>query len=76
MKAEFNAERLSDLNHPNISIGKPFIVVGVGDARGIGVVKAPQVNGTSLAVELGRGWMDVRRGSTFRYPMRAGLSKI
>ena len=55
VKAEFNAERLSDLNHPNISIGKPFIVVGVGDARGIGVVKAPQVNGASLAVEPGTG---------------------
>lgn len=55
VKAEFNAEQLSDLNHPNISIGKPFIVVGVGDARGIGVVKAPQVNGTSLAVEPGTG---------------------
>ena len=55
VKAEFNVERLGDLNHPNISIGKPFIVVGVGDARGIGVVKAPQVNGTSLAVEPGTG---------------------
>ncbi|EFE07465.1 cell envelope integrity protein CreD [Citrobacter youngae] len=55
MKVEFNAERLSDLNHPNISIGKPFIVVGVGDARGIGVVNAPQVNGTSLVVEPGTG---------------------
>ncbi|KDF09713.1 inner membrane protein CreD [Citrobacter freundii MGH 56] len=55
VKAEFNAERLSDLNHPNVSVGKPFIVVGVGDARGIGVVKAPQVNGTSLVVEPGTG---------------------
>lgn len=55
VKAEFNAERLSDLNHPNVSVGKPFIVVGVGDARGIGVVKASQVNGTSLAVEPGTG---------------------
>lgn len=55
VKAEFNAERLSDLNHPNVSVGKPFIVVGVGDARGIGVVKASQINGTSLAVEPGTG---------------------
>ncbi|CEJ63438.1 MULTISPECIES: cell envelope integrity protein CreD [Citrobacter] len=55
VKAEFNAERLSDLNHPNVSVGKPFIVVGVGDARGIGVVNTPQVNGTSLAVEPGTG---------------------
>ncbi|MEG2992106.1 MAG: cell envelope integrity protein CreD, partial [Citrobacter sp.] len=55
LKAEFNAERLSELNHPNVTLGKPFIVVGVGDARGIGVVKVPQINGTSLAVEPGTG---------------------
>lgn len=55
VKAEFNAERLSELNHPNITIGKPFVVVGVGDARGVGVVKASQINGTSLAVEPGTG---------------------
>ncbi|MDA8516653.1 cell envelope integrity protein CreD [Citrobacter sp. Igbk 16] len=55
VKAEFNAERLSELNHPNITIGTPFVVVGVGDARGIGVVKASQINGTSLAVEPGTG---------------------
>ncbi|WP_413595581.1 cell envelope integrity protein CreD [Citrobacter youngae] len=55
VKAEFNAERLSELNHPNITIGKPFVVVGVGDARGIGVVKVSQINGTSLAVEPGTG---------------------
>ncbi|MDW2643736.1 cell envelope integrity protein CreD [Citrobacter sp. HN-141] len=55
VKAGFNAERLSELNHPNITIGKPFVVVGVGDARGIGVVKASQINGTSLAVEPGTG---------------------
>ena len=55
LNAEFNAERLSELHHPNITLGKPFIVVGVGDARGIGVVKVPQINGTSLAVEPGTG---------------------
>ncbi|EPJ3204470.1 cell envelope integrity protein CreD [Salmonella enterica subsp. enterica serovar Derby] len=55
VKAEFNAERLSELNHPNITIGKPFVVVGVGDARGVGVVKASQINGTSLVVEPGTG---------------------
>lgn len=55
VKAEFNAERLGELNHPNITVGKPFIVVSVGDARGIGVVNTSQVNGTSLAVEPGTG---------------------
>ncbi|MDN8601158.1 cell envelope integrity protein CreD [Citrobacter sp. S2-9] len=55
VKAEFDATRLSELERPNITLGKPFIVVGVGDARGIGVVNAPQVNGTALTVEPGTG---------------------
>ncbi|MDI9802240.1 cell envelope integrity protein CreD [Citrobacter koseri] len=55
LKAEFDVARLSELDKPNLTLGKPFIVVGVGDARGIGVVNAPQVNGTALAVEPGTG---------------------
>lgn len=55
VKAEFDATRLSELDRPNITLGKPFIVVSVGDARGIGVVNAPQVNGTALTVEPGTG---------------------
>lgn len=55
VKAEFDATRLREFERPNITLGKPFIVVGVGDARGIGVVNAPQVNGTALAVEPGTG---------------------
>ncbi|STI78045.1 inner membrane protein [Escherichia coli] len=46
LKADFDVSRLSELNAPNIILGKPFIVISVGDARGIGVVKAPEVNGT------------------------------
>ncbi|EDT3310835.1 cell envelope integrity protein CreD, partial [Salmonella enterica subsp. enterica serovar Worthington] len=41
IKAEFDVARLHELNRPNITLGKPFIVVGVGDARGISAVKAP-----------------------------------
>lgn len=55
LKAEFDVARLSELNKPNVTLGTPFIVVGVGDARGIGVVKAPKINGTALAVEPGTG---------------------
>lgn len=55
VKAEFNAERLRELNRPNVAVGNPFVVVGVGDARGIGVVNAPRVNGITLAVEPGTG---------------------
>lgn len=55
LKAEFDVARLSELERANVTTGLPFIVVGVGDARGIGVVKAPKVNGTALAVEPGTG---------------------
>ncbi|MBJ9295544.1 cell envelope integrity protein CreD [Citrobacter werkmanii] len=75
VKAEFNAERLSELNHPNVSLGKPFIVVGVGDARGIGVVKAPQVNGTSLAVEPGTGLAGRAQGIHIPLPDASWASK-
>ncbi len=55
LKADFDVSRLSELNAPNIILGKPFIVISVGDARGIGVVKAPEVNGTALTIEPGTG---------------------
>lgn len=32
LKAEFDVARLSELNKPNVTLGTPFIVVGVGDA--------------------------------------------
>ncbi|EMM5417406.1 cell envelope integrity protein CreD [Citrobacter amalonaticus] len=67
LKAEFDAARLSELNRPNVTLGKPFIVVGVGDARGIGVVKAPKVNGMALAVEPGTGLTD--RGEGLHIPL-------
>lgn len=55
LKADFDVSRLSELNAPNITLGKPFIVISVGDARGIGVVKAPELNGTTLTIEPGTG---------------------
>ena len=51
LKADFDVSRLRELDAPNITLGKPFIVISVGDARGIGVVKAPEVNGTALTIE-------------------------
>ncbi|CAM6409142.1 cell envelope integrity protein CreD [Escherichia coli] len=59
LKADFDVSRLSELNAPNIILGKPFIVISVGDARGIGVVKAPEVNGTALTIEPGTGDLSV-----------------
>ncbi len=70
LKADFDVSRLSELDAPNITLGKPFIVISVGDARGIGVVKAPEVNGTALTIEphrvrarrAGRAYPFTRRG--------------
>ncbi|ONG07390.1 hypothetical protein BWR13_18435 [Escherichia coli] len=63
LKADFDVSRLSELNAPNITLGKPFIVISVGDARGIGVVKAPEVNGTALTIEPGTGLEQGGQGS-------------
>jgi len=50
LKADFDVSRLSELDAPNITLGKPFIVISVGGARGIGGVKAPEANGTALTI--------------------------
>ncbi len=50
LKADFDVSRLSELNTPNLTLGEPFIVISVGDARGIGVVKTPELNGTALVI--------------------------
>lgn len=55
IKAEFDTSRLESLNHANITLGKPFMVMAVGDTRGIGVVNAPGLEGTPLQVEPGTG---------------------
>ncbi len=70
VKAEFNAERLRDLNHPNVSVGKPW-----GMRAGLVWCKRRRSMERRWRLSRGRGWMDVRRGSTFRYPTRAGRSK-
>ena len=55
VKAEFDTSRLEALNRDNITLGKPFMVMAVGDTRGICVVNAPGLNGTPLQVEPGTG---------------------
>lgn len=72
IKAEFDVARLHELNRPNITLGKPFIVVGVGDARGISAVKAPQVNGEMLTVEPGPAYRKVERAFISRYRTVSG----
>ncbi|EMN1506850.1 MULTISPECIES: cell envelope integrity protein CreD [Klebsiella] len=55
IKASFDPLRLAALRKTNIVLGQPRLVVSVGDARGIGAIYAPEVNGNVLSVEPGLG---------------------
>ncbi|MHC7021767.1 cell envelope integrity protein CreD [Klebsiella pneumoniae] len=55
IKASFDPLRLAALRKTNIVLGQPRLVVSVGDARGIGAIHAPEVNGNVLSVEPGLG---------------------
>lgn len=55
IKASFDPLRLAALRKTNIVLGQPRLVVSVGDARGIGAIHAPEVNGNVLNVEPGLG---------------------
>ncbi|HBY1117887.1 TPA: cell envelope integrity protein CreD [Klebsiella pneumoniae] len=55
IKASFDPLRLAALRKTNIVLGQPRLVVSVGDARGIGAIHAPEVNGNVLSVEPGQG---------------------
>lgn len=55
IKASFDPLRLAALRKTNIVLGPPRLVVSVGDARGIGAIHAPEVNGNVLSMEPGLG---------------------
>ncbi|HBW1886995.1 TPA: cell envelope integrity protein CreD [Klebsiella pneumoniae] len=55
IKVSFDPLRLAALRKTNIVLGQPRLVVSVGDARGIGAIHAPEVNGNVLSVEPGLG---------------------
>lgn len=55
INARFTTEKLAQLKGETVTLGQPYIVVGVGDARGIGTVKVSNINGETLNVEPGSG---------------------
>lgn len=55
IKAQFTTEKLAELQGETMTLGKPFIVVGVGDARGVGAVSISKINGETLSIEPGAG---------------------
>lgn len=55
IKAQFSTEKMAQLKGETMTLGQPFLVIGVGDARGIGTVKFAKINGEALSVEPGTG---------------------
>ena len=55
IQAQYNTDKLAQLKGETLALGQPFIMVGVGDARGIGAVNVSPINGETLTVEPGSG---------------------
>ena len=53
VKAEFDSSKLEAIRGENMILGKPYVVLGVGDARGIGTVSASLADDEPLTVEPG-----------------------
>lgn len=62
LKAQFNTDKLDQLKGETITLGQPFVAVGVGDARGIGAVNVSKVNGETMTVEPGSGILGEQAG--------------
>ena len=75
IKASFDPLRLAALRKTNIVLGQPRLVVSVGDARGIGAIHAPKVNGSVLSVEPGLGISGDGAGIHMRMPALAEDNK-
>lgn len=55
IKAQFTTAKMAQLKGETMTLGQPFIAVGVGDSRGIGTVSVSKINGETLSVEPGSG---------------------
>ncbi|WP_434660214.1 cell envelope integrity protein CreD [Klebsiella sp. MISC125] len=75
IKAHFDVSRLAELKKDNIALGQPFMVVGVSDARGIGAIVAPQINGETLSVEPGLGLSGSGEGIHMPMPLLSSEQK-
>lgn len=69
IKAHFDPARITALRKSTITLGRPFLVVSVSDARGIGEIKAPEVNGETLSVEPGPGTGESGEGIHMPMPL-------
>ncbi|HDS8140806.1 cell envelope integrity protein CreD [Klebsiella michiganensis] len=69
VKAHFEPSRIKALRKQTITLGRPFLVVSVSDARGIGEIKSPELNGERLPVEPGPGLDDRGEGIHMSMPL-------
>jgi inner membrane protein len=69
IKAHFDPSRIRELKKNTITLGRPFLVVSVSDARGIGEIKAPEINSEVLPVEPGSGLGDSGGGIHMPMPL-------
>ncbi|MDU4390264.1 MAG: cell envelope integrity protein CreD [Klebsiella michiganensis] len=69
VKAHFDPSRIKALRKQTITLGRPFLVVSVSDARGIGEIKSPELNGERLPVEPGPGLDDSGEGIHMPMPL-------
>ena len=70
LKAEFDPARLKDIINAGTIAGEPFIVLSVGDARGIGRVDPATVNGEIFNAEPGPGMLIEEQGIHIPLPSR------
>ncbi len=70
-KADFDPSRLNDLINAGTIVGEPFIVLSVGDARGIGHVGPAIVNGEQFNAEPGAGTLINEQGVHIPLPSTA-----
>ncbi|POP41377.1 cell envelope integrity protein CreD [Superficieibacter electus] len=71
LKAEFDPARLKDIVNSGTIAGEPFIVLSVGDARGIGRVEPARVNGEQFNAEPGPGMLIENNEQGIHIPLPA-----
>lgn len=69
IRAVFNTRKFDEWRKPGFEPGKPFIVLAVGDSRGIVGIDNVTINGNVLpAVEPGTGLASLRQGAHVQIP--------
>ncbi len=69
VRAVFNTGKFNEWRKPGFEIGKPFIVLAVGDSRGIGKVGKVTINDNALPeIEPGTGLASLKQGVHVNIP--------